>query len=97
MLEVDDFVEIGEVGEEVALDTEGDGRVGRAGDFVEEVGIRVVLKRVGAGEYVEAGVKVFVGNVAGGAGVREDIAKPSGGLDQGIQIILFRGGGGDPD
>ena len=52
---------VGEVGEEVALDAEGDGRGGIASHLVKEIGVGVVLEGVGARPGVQASVEVLVG------------------------------------
>ena len=48
-VQVDDLLRVGEVGQQVALDAEGDGSGGGDGDLVQQVGVRLVAQAVGAG------------------------------------------------
>ena len=82
-------VRVVEVGEEVALDAEGDGRCGVASHLVKEIGVGIVLEGVGARPDVEAGVEVLVGQVAGGGGIGESLAQDGGGVGEGVDVILL--------
>jgi hypothetical protein len=84
---------VGEVGEQVALDAEGDGRGGVAGHLMEEIGVGVVLEGVGAGLDFEAGVEVLVGRPSEVVAV----ARVCGGrrwCDEGVDVVLLGFGSG---
>ena len=89
-LQVDDLLRVGEVGQQVALDAEGDGSGGGDGDLVQQVGVRLVAQAVGAGTDRGPGVEVLVCQTAGGGeGMGEHLAHGVDGVVQRIDIVLF--------
>ena len=71
--------------------------IGEAGSrviSVQQIGVGVVLQRVGAWIDDVAGVEVLVGKAAGVGRLRKRLAQRVGGMHQRVDVVLLGGGAG---